>query len=185
MIIHPSERVGIFIDGAHLHAASRALGFDVDFKRLLDLFRTKARLVKAMYNIRLEDRADNPLKPLIDWLSYNGYSPMVLQAPDTGAGAAARGGDDAGLYVDLAVNVMEQAEALDHIVLFAGAGALRSLVAALQIRGKRISVVSTLATKPVMVADELRRQADQFVDLVDIESDIRRVERQVRRHERT
>lgn len=178
MIIHPSERVGIFIDGAHLHAASRALGFDIDFKRLLDLFRTKARLVKAMYNIRVEERADNPLRPLIDWLSYNGYSPVVLHAPEIGQGAAAaaRGGDDAGLYVDLAVNTMEQADALDHIVLFTGAGALRSLVAALQIRGKRISVVSTLATKPVMVADELRRQADQFVDLVDIESQIRRGE---------
>jgi uncharacterized LabA/DUF88 family protein len=67
---------------------------------------------------------------------------------------------------------MRLAEQLDHIVLFTGDGDFRALVAAMQQRGRRVSVVSTLQTQPPMVADELRRQADQFIDLADLEASI-------------
>jgi uncharacterized LabA/DUF88 family protein len=79
--------------------------------------------------------------------------------------------------IELAVDAMELAEHLDHIVLFSGDGDFRTLVEALQHKGKRVSVVSTLTTQPPMVADELRRQADQFIDLADLQKDICRTQR--------
>ena len=39
-------------------------------------------------------------------------------------------------------------------------------------RGRRVSAISTLWTQPPMVADEPRRQADQFIDLADLEAKI-------------
>jgi NYN domain len=70
------------------------------------------------------------------------------------------------------VDAMRLADALDHVVLFTGDGDFRALVAALQLKGKRVSVISTLQTTPAMVADELRRQADQFIDLAELEDHI-------------
>ncbi|HZJ11822.1 MAG TPA: NYN domain-containing protein, partial [Methyloceanibacter sp.] len=76
--------------------------------------------------------------------------------------------------IELAVDAMLLAEHLDHLVLFSGDGDFRSLVEALQFQGKRVSVVSTLTTNPPMVADELRRQADQFIDLANLQNEIGR-----------
>jgi uncharacterized LabA/DUF88 family protein len=85
--------------------------------------------------------------------------------------------------IELAVDVMGLCDTLDHIVLFSGDGDFRSLVEAVQARGRRVSVVSTLATRPPMVADDLRRQADQFIDIMDLKSEIGRApgEREARR----
>jgi len=169
MHFYPSERVALFIDGANLYATSKALGFDIDYKRLLSHFRSKGKLIRALYYTALiEDQEYSSIRPLIDWLDYNGYS-MVTKPTKEFTDASGRRKIKGNMDIELAVDAMLLAEQLDHIVLFSGDGDFRSLVAALQQKGKRVSVVSTLQTQPPMIADELRRQADQFVDMADLE----------------
>ena len=74
--------------------------------------------------------------------------------------------------VELAVNAMELAEHIDQMVLFSGEGNFRCLVAAMQRRGVRVTVVSTIATQPPMIAADLRRQADVFIDLTELQPKI-------------
>ena len=172
MFFHPTERIALFIDGANLYATAKALGFDIDYKRLLNLFRGKGRLVRALYYTALaEDQEYSSIRPLIDWLDYNGYS-MVTKPTKEYTDASGRRKIKGNMDIELAVDAMQLSEHLDHIVLFSGDGDFRSLVAALQQKGRRVSVASTLQTQPAMVADELRRQADQFIDLADLEKDI-------------
>ena len=169
MHFYPDERVALFIDGANLYATAKSLGFDIDYKRLLTHFRQKGRLVRALYYTALaEDQEYSSIRPLIDWLDYNGFT-MVTKPTKEFTDASGRRKVKGNMDIELSVDAMRLAEALDHIVLFSGDGDFRSLVAALQQMGKRVSVVSTLQTQPPMVADELRRQADQFVDLADLE----------------
>src|SRR4051812_26120715 len=166
---YTEERVALFIDGANLHAAARALGFDIDYKRLLKYFQEQCRLIRAFYYTALiEDQEYSPLRPLIDWLDYNGFT-MVTKPTKEFTVASGRRKVKGNMDIELTVDAMRLAENLDHIVLFSGDGDFRSLVGALQQMGKRVSVVSTLQTQPPMVADELRRQADQFVDIADLE----------------
>ena len=169
MHLYAHERVGLFIDGANLYATSKALDFDIDFKRLLDFFRGKARLVRALYYTALiEDQEFSSIRPLIDWLDYNGYT-LVTKPTKEFTDAQGRRKIKGNMDIELAVDALRLADGLDHIVLFSGDGDFRSLVAALQEVGKRVSVVSSLETQPPMVADALRRQADQFVDLANLE----------------
>lgn len=174
MFVYQSERVALFIDGANLYATSKSLGFDIDYKRLLEHFRKKGRLVRALYYTALaEDQEYSSIRPLIDWLDYNGYT-MVTKPTKEFTDSAGRRKVKGNMDIELTVDAMRLADSLDHIVLFSGDGDFRSLVAALQEKGRRVSIVSTLQTQPPMVADELRRQADQFVDLADLEADIAR-----------
>jgi uncharacterized LabA/DUF88 family protein len=174
MIFYPTERIALFIDGANLYAAGKSLSFDIDYKRLLALFRSKGQLVRALYYTALiEDQEYSSIRPLIDWLDYNGYT-MVTKPTKEFVDATGRRKIKGNMDIELAVDAMELAEHLDHVVLFSGDGDFRSLVEALQHRGKRVSVVSTLATNPPMVADELRRQADQFIDLANLQNEIGR-----------
>ncbi len=174
MFVYQSERVALFIDGANLYATSKSLGFDIDYKRLLEHFRKKGRLVRALYYTALaEDQEYSSIRPLIDWLDYNGYT-MVTKPTKEFTDSAGRRKVKGNMDIELAVDAMRLADNLDHIVLFSGDGDFRSLVAALQEKGRRVSIVSTLQTQPPMVADELRRQADQFVDLADLEAEIAR-----------
>ena len=174
MIFYPTERTALFIDGANLYSAAKALGFDIDYKRLLALFRTKGQMVRALYYTALvEDQEYSSIRPLIDWLDYNGYT-MVTKPTKEFTDASGRRKVKGNMDIELAVDAMELADNLDHLVLFSGDGDFRSLVEALQQKGKRVSVVSTLRTQPPMVADELRRQADQFIDLAELKDDIGR-----------
>ena len=167
--LHSTERIALFIDGANLYGATKSLGFDIDYKRLLALFQQKAQLVRALYYTAVaEDQEYSALRPLLDWLGYNGFS-VVTKPMKEFTDAAGRRKVKGNMDIEIAVDALRLAPALDHIVLFSGDGDFRSLVAALQQIGKRVSVVSTLRTQPPMVADELRRQADQFVDLADLE----------------
>src|SRR5438128_3814111 len=169
MHFYPNERLAIFIDGANLYATAKALGFDIDYKRLLALFRTKGRLVRALYYTALaEDQEYTSIRPLVDWLDYNGYT-MVTKPTKSFTDALGHRKVKGNMDIELTVDAMRLVETLDHIVLFTGDGDFRALVAAMQMRGRRVSVVSTLQTQPPMVADELRRQADQFIDLADLE----------------
>jgi uncharacterized LabA/DUF88 family protein len=174
MNFYQTERVALFIDGANLYATAKSLGFDIDYKRLLRLFRGKGLLVRALYYTALaEDQEYSSIRPLVDWLDYNGFS-MVTKPSKEFVDGSGRRKIKGNMDIELAVDAMRLAENLDHIVIFSGDGDFRSLVAALQQMGKRVSVVSTLQTQPPMVADELRRQADQFLDLADLEKEIAR-----------
>ena len=172
MHFYPTERIALFIDGANLYATAKALGFDIDYKRLLALFRTKGQLVRAQYYTALaEDQEYSSIRPLVDWLDYNGYT-MVTKPTKEFTDSFGRRKIKGNMDIELTVDAMRLAETIEHIVLFTGDGDFRALVAALQQKGRRVSVISTLQTQPPMVADELRRQADQFVDLADLEEQI-------------
>jgi uncharacterized LabA/DUF88 family protein len=172
---HSDERVAIFIDGANLYAAARSLGFDIDYKRLLQLFMESCHLVRAFYYTALvEDQEYSPIRPLVDWLDYNGYT-MVTKPTKEFTDSTGRRKIKGNMDVELAIDVMEMADRLDHIVLFSGDGDFRRLVEAVQRKAVRVTVVSTIRSQPPMIADELRRQADCFVDLADLSSRIARI----------
>lgn len=168
MDIHPSERIVLFIDGPNLHSTAKALGFDIDYKRLLALFGGRGRLIRAIYYTTvLEQDEFVSIRPLVDWLEYNGYT-LVTKPAKEFVDSLGRRRLKGSMDVELAVDAMRLAPQLDHAIFFTGDGDFRSLVAALQQKGKRVSVISTLQASS-MVSDDLRRQADQFVDLADLE----------------
>jgi len=175
MIFYQEERIAMFIDGANLYAAARALGFDIDYKRLLDMFASKGRLVRAFYYTALvEDQEYSPIRPLVDWLDYNGYT-MVTKPTKEFTDASGRRKIKGNMDIELAIDVMEMADHVDHILLFSGDGDFRRLVEAVQRKGVRVSVISTVRSQPPMVADELRRQADNFIELQELSAFIARV----------
>ena len=170
----PNERIGLFIDGANLYASARALGFDIDYKRLLDVFSGEGRLIRAFYyTALLEDQEYSPIRPLVDWLDYNGYT-MVTKPAKEFTDASGRRKIKGNMDIELAIDVLEMATNLDNIVLFSGDGDFRRLVEAVQRKGVRVTVVSTVKSAPPMVADELRRQADAFIDLSTLVGEIGR-----------
>jgi len=163
-----SEKIGLFIDGANLYATARTLGFDIDYKRLLKEFQSRGRLIRAYYYTAIvEDQEYSSIRPLIDWLDYNGYAVVTKPAKEF-VDALGRRKVKGNMDIELAVDAMQMADHLDHAVLFSGDGDFRYLVEALQRRCVRVTVVSTIATQPPMVADELRRQADEFIDLMQL-----------------
>ena len=166
---YPNERVALFIDGANLHAAARALGFDIDYKRLLKQFQEKCHLIRAFYYTALvEDQEYSPLRPLVDWLDYNGFTLVTKPAREfTDREGRKRWRGD--MDMEIAVDMMEMAAGgADHLVLFSGDGDFRALVEAVQRKGVRVTVVSTVKSQPPMASDDLRRQCDAFVDLADL-----------------
>jgi uncharacterized LabA/DUF88 family protein len=174
MHFYPQERIALFIDGANLYAAARALGFDIDYKRLLEVFAKNGRLIRAFYYTALiEDQEYSPIRPLVDWLDYNGYS-MVTKPTKEYTDATGRRKIKGNMDIELAIDMLEMTDRLDHIVLFSGDGDFRKLVETVQRRGVRVTVVSTVRSHPPMVADELRRQADVFLELQDLYGQIAR-----------
>ena len=162
------ERIALFIDGANLYATAKSLGFDIDYKRLLREFQAKGRLIRAFYYTALiEDQEYSSIRPLIDWLDYNGYA-VVTKPTKEFVDSLGRRKVKGNMDIELAVDAMEMAEHIDHMVLFSGDGDFRSLVEAVQRKGVRVSVISTITTQPPMIADELRRQADEFIDLIHL-----------------
>ena len=177
MHFEQNERLALFIDGANLYAASRTLGFDVDYKNLLAHFRKQAYLVRAYYyTALLETEEYSPLRPLVDWLGYNGYAVVTKPAKEF-TDATGKRRVKGNVDIELATDVMELAPRLDHAVIFSGDGDFRRLVESVQRQGVRVTVVSTIRTQPAMIADELRRQADTFLELADLAPDI--IRRQV------
>jgi len=163
-----SDRIAVFIDGANLYSSAKTLGFDIDYKRLLEEFQGRGSLVRAFYYIAVHESQEySSIRPLIDWLDYNGYTVVSKPAKEF-VDAAGRRRIKSSMDVELAVDGMELAGRLDQIVLFSGDGDFRPLVEALQRRGVRVTVISTISSRPPMLADELRRQADVFTDLVEL-----------------
>lgn len=168
------EKIVLLIDGANLYATSKALGFDIDYKQLLKTFQKRGYLLRAYYYTALiEDQEYSSIRPLIDWLDYNGYTVVTKPAKEF-TDAAGRRKVKGNMDIELAVDAMELAPSVDHFVLFSGDGDFRRLVEVLQGKGKRVTVVSTTKSQPPMIADELRRQADFYVDIQSLQNEVGR-----------
>jgi uncharacterized LabA/DUF88 family protein len=123
----------------------------IDYKRLLTDFQSRGTAVRAFYYTAIiEDQEYSTIRPLVDWLDYNGYT-VVTKAIKEFVDASGHRKVKGNMDVELAVNAMELAEYIDQMVLFSGDGGFRSLVAAMQRRGVRVTVVSTIATQPPMI----------------------------------
>ena len=171
MTFYPTDRLALFIDGANLFSAAKGLGFDIDYKKLLDEFRKRGVLLRAYYYTAIvEDQDYSPVRPLVDWLDYNGFT-MVTKTAREFTDSQGRKRFRGDMDMEIAIDMLDLAPRLDHAVLFSGDGDFRPLIASLQQKGVRVSVVSTIKTQPAMVSDDLRRQADSFIDLADL-SDI-------------
>ena len=162
-------KVAVFIDGSNLYATAKTLGVDVDYSKLPDYFGTPLRLF--YYTAVRAEEEYSSIRPLLDYLHYNGYcvreKPVKTFIDNTGR-TKIKGNMD----IEIAVDMLEMAEVCDELVLFSGDGDFRCLVDAVQRKGCHVTVVSTIATQPPMIADELRRQTDTFLDLAHIIKDI-------------
>ncbi|MBX3550217.1 MAG: NYN domain-containing protein [Xanthobacteraceae bacterium] len=169
-----AEKTALFIDGANLYATTKSLGFDIDYKRLLKEFQSRGNLLRAFYYTALiEDQEYSSIRPLLDWLDYNGYTVVTKPAKEF-TDAMGRRKIKGNMDLELAVDVMELADHVEHVVLFSGDGDFRPLVESVQRKGVRVTVISTITTQPPMIADELRRQADVFIDLQELAGKIGR-----------
>ena len=169
-----SSSIALFIDGANLYATAKALGFDVDYRRLLKEFQSRGMLLRAFYYTAIiEDQEYSSIRPLVDWLDYNGYT-VVTKMTKEFIDAHGRRKIKGSMDIELAVDAMQLAEHIDEMVLFSGDGDFRPLVEAIQRRGVRVTVVSTISSQPPMIADELRRQADVFIDLAELRTKVAR-----------
>ena len=177
-MFYKDDRLALFIDGANLYAAARALSFDIDYKLLRQEFMRRGKLLRAFYYTALLDNEEySPIRPLVDWLHYNGYA-MVTKTAKEYTDSLGRRKVKGNMDIELTVDAMELAHQLDHVVLFSGDGDFRSLVESLQRQGVRVSVVSTIRSQPPMIADELRRQADNFIELDELRDVIGRPPRE-------
>jgi uncharacterized LabA/DUF88 family protein len=167
------NRIAVFIDGPNLHGASRALGFEIDYKRLLDQFQSRGTLLRAFYYTVIVEHQEFSVRPLIDWLVYNGFTVITKPAKQFDDGEGRRK-IKRSMRIELVVDAFEIAGQVDDIILFSGDGDFCPLIEAVQRRGVRVTVVSTLSTQPPMIADELRRRADVFIDLLELQSGIGR-----------
>ncbi|MCY3995002.1 MAG: NYN domain-containing protein [Rhodobacter sp.] len=178
-MFYRDERLALFIDGSNLYAAAKALGFDIDYKLLRQEFMRRGKLLRAFYYTALLESEDySPIRPLVDWLQYNGFS-MVTKPAKEFVDSMGRRKVKGNMDIELAVDAIELAPHVDHMVLFSGDGDFRPLVEALQRRGVRVSIVSTTRSQPPMIADELRRQADNFIELDELKDVIGRSPREM------
>lgn len=178
MDFYTDERIAIFIDGANFYSTTKSLDFDIDYKRMLSLFKAQGKLIRANYYTALRENDDySPLRPLLDWLDYNGFHIITKPAKsfvDRDGRTRTKGDMD----VEIVLGMLELAPHVDHIVLFSGDGDFRAAVEAIQKQGVRVSIVSSLVTKPSLLADELRRQADHFIEIDDLAKDVGRPKRE-------
>ncbi|GIX14147.1 MAG: NYN domain-containing protein [Paracoccaceae bacterium] len=173
-MFYRDERLALFIDGSNLYAAARALGFDIDYKLLRNEFMRRGKLLRAFYYTALiENEEYSPIRPLIDWLDYNGFT-MVTKPAKEFTDSMGRRKVKGNMDIELAVDAFEMAPHIDHMVLFSGDGDFKPLVAGIQRQGVRVSVVSTIRSSPPMIADDLRRQADNFIELEELKEIIGR-----------
>jgi uncharacterized LabA/DUF88 family protein len=177
-MFYRDERLALFIDGSNLYAASKALSFDIDYKLLRQEFVRRGKLLRAFYyTALLENEEYSPIRPLVDWLQYNGFT-MVTKPAREFTDSQGRRKIKGNMDIELTVDAMETAQHVDHIVLFSGDGDFKPLVEALQRRGVRVSVCSTIRGQSPMISDDLRRQADNFIELDDLRGTIGRPPRE-------
>jgi uncharacterized LabA/DUF88 family protein len=168
MAFYPDERIAMFIDGSNLYSSGKTLDFDIDYKKLLDLFKNKGRLIQAKYYTALLDHEDySPIRPLIDWLDYNGFH-VITKPAKSYTDRDGRNRVKGNMDIEMTIDMLQIAPHVDHILLFTGDGDFKAVVEAVQAKGVRVSVISTLKSRPAMLADELRRQANDFIELADM-----------------
>ena len=169
-----NERLALFIDGLSIYSASKSLEYGIDYKLLHQEFMRRGKLLRAYYYTSiLENDEFSSLRPLVDWLCYNGFTTVTKPArefTDSMGHRKIKGN----MQVELAVDALEIAPRVDHIVLFSGDGEFVPLVASLQRQGVRVSVVSTNRSPTPAISVELRRKADNFIDLKDLQDVIGR-----------
>ena len=167
MLLHQNERTAIFIDGANVHSATRELGWKVDYGKVLKYFRLQTRVVRAYYYTAIleEEGGFVAIQGLVDWLQYNGYTLVTKAATSFNNGGVGPRRIKGNMDIELAIDMLLTAKHVDHIVLFSGDGDFRRVVEEVQREGVRVTVVSTVETRPPYCADVLRRQADDFADL--------------------
>jgi uncharacterized LabA/DUF88 family protein len=174
-VLYEEEKIAIFIDGANLYGAAKALSLDIDYRRLKQEFARMARLVRIYYYTAIMDDAEySPVRPLVDWLDYNGYTLVTKPIREYTDILTGRKKFKGSMDIDLAVDAMSLVDSVDHIIIFSGDGDYKRLAEALQKKGCRVSVISTIVTQPPMISDELRRQADTFIELNDLRPYIER-----------
>ena len=178
MAFYPDERIAIFIDGANFHSTGKTLDFDIDYKKFLELFKAKGRLIRANYYTAILQNVEySPIQPLMDWLDYNGYHVITKPAKsytDRDGRSRIKGNMD----IEIAVDMVAMADHVDHILLCTGDGDFCAAVAAVQAKGVRVSVISSMSSRPPMLADELRRQADAVIEIADMGSLVGRPKRE-------
>lgn len=178
MPFYPEEKMAIFIDGANFYSTAKSLDFDIDYKSLLNFFSAKGRMIKAYYFTALRENDDfSPLRPLLDWLDYNGFH-IITKKAKTFTDRDGRTRIKGDMDIEIAVKMIELAPHIDHMLLFSGDGDFKAAVEAVQRYGVRVTVVSSLTTKPSLLADELRRQADDFIEIDDLEREVGRPKRE-------
>lgn len=169
-----SKVTSIFIDGSNLYASLKALGLSaIDYKKILSAF--DGTVHKALYFTALPPKEEqSSLRPMVDYLEYNGWGVIqkeTKQFKDPVSGLLKIKGN---MDVEITTMCLELAPYCSDIVLFTGDGDFRFLVETLQRRyGICVTVVSTINSRPAMIADELRRQADKFIDIVDLHPSIK------------
>jgi uncharacterized LabA/DUF88 family protein len=180
-MFYRDEKLALFIDGSNLYAAAKALGFDIDYKLLRAEFMRRGKMLRAFYyTALLENDEYSPIRPLVDWLNYNGFT-MVTKPAKEFTDSMGRRKIKGNMDIELVVDALELAPYVDHIVIFSGDGDFRPLVESLQRKGVRVSVVSTIRSQPPMIADELRRQCDNFIELDELRDVIGRPTREAPR----
>jgi uncharacterized LabA/DUF88 family protein len=168
------EKIALFIDGANLYATSKALGFDIDYRKMLKAFQKRGYMLRAYYYTALiEDQEFSSIRPLVDWLDYNGYKVVTKPAKEF-TDAMGRRKIKGNMDMELAIDAMSLVDVVDHFVVFSGDGDFRVLVEALQRKGRKVSIVSTISSNPPMISDDLRRQCDHFIDVVSLKDEIGR-----------
>lgn len=180
MDIDPRDRVVAFIDGANLYATSKAIGIDIDYRQLLEEFQRRCRFLRAYYyTAYVEDQEFSSIRPLIDWLDYNGYTVVTKPAKEY-TDAAGRRKVKGNMDIEMTVDALDLSSHFDHFFLFSGDGDFTALVTALQKRGKKVTVASTMSTSTPMIADELRRRADFFLDVKELTEEFGRPQQSVK-----
>lgn len=164
------ERTAVFIDGSNLYASTKALNLNIDYSKMLKWLAEDTRLVRAYYYTAIGTDEDgfSPVRKLADWLDYNGFSLVTKDTKQFTDQVTGRTKIKGNMDIEIAVDAMEMSDHVDHVILFSGDGDFRKLVEAIQRKGVRVTVISTIKSDPPMVADELRRQADEFIDLSNL-----------------
>ncbi len=164
-MFYRDERLALLIDGANLYSAANALGFDIDYKLLRQEFMNRGKLLRAIYYTAITENDEySSVRPLVDWLNYNGFT-MVTKAAKEFTDSQGRRKIKGTMDIELTVDATELAPHVDRIVLFSGDSNFSQMVDSIESQGVRVSVVSGIRTKPQMLADELLRQCDNFIEL--------------------
>lgn len=166
------RRISVLVDGSNVHATLRELDFAIDWGKILGGFAPEELHSAHYFTAMLPIDVPNSLKPLVDYLAHNGWH-VITKAADTHykLGVAKVKGN---MDVELACTAMELGKKVTDVILFTGDGDFVFLVEKLQAMGVEVTVVSTCKTQPSMCSGKLRRAANRFIDLFDIQDEVSR-----------